>query len=241
MIPGAFNFRDVGPVPVRGGRLAEGRVFRSDLLHRIDQRAADEVLDRLGVTRVIDLRTDPERDADGCLRPAPGREVIGVSVLSQVWSWDDEHSAQDEWFLRDRTIEMIEERGERIVDVLELVATSEGAVVIHCTAGKDRTGVVCAAMLGVLGAERDAIVEDYAASSLAMPALVDWYRTQAAVTGPATPEEETLLRRAARPETMAAVVDHMAAGHGGFGAWVAAQGWDDEGVGALRESVVDPE
>lgn len=241
MIPGAFNFRDIGPVEVPGGRLGAGRVFRSDLLHRTDAAAAHRVLDGLGVTLVIDLRTDSEREESGSLDSDGGREVVGVPVLADVWSWDDEHSAADEWFLRDRTIEMLEQRGRRLVEVFELMADADGAVVVHCTAGKDRTGVVSATLLGLLGASRDTVVTDYARSAEAMPAMVRWYREEGAISGPPTEAERVIIERAARPETMSAVVDHVDAAHGGFEGWARAYGWDRGVIDALRSSLVTPE
>lgn len=238
MIPGAFNFRDVGPLPVRGGRVVTGRAFRSDLLHREDSEVAHRVLDELGVTRVIDLRTAGERERDGSLTAQGGREVLSTPILAEVWSWDDEQGAGDEWFLRDRTIEIFEHRGHHVVEVLTLIAQADGAVVFHCTAGKDRTGVVSASLLGLLGASREVMVADYARSAEALPALADWYRIQEGRTEEPTEAQKTLLARAARPETMDAVVDHVETEYGGFGGWAATHDLAPEVIDALRAVLV---
>lgn len=246
MVPGSFNFRGMGGLAVSGGMIAAGRVFRSDLLHRADVEDARAVLISLGISRVIDLRTGGERADDGAFPDDAPIEVIHVPVLADVWSWDDERAEAGDHFLRDRTIEMFDGRGEQMITVLRSIAESGGPVVFHCTAGKDRTGAVAAALLGVLGAAPEVIMEDYARSALAMPAMVEWYRSQMAEhhvigTGDAK-DHEAILARAALPATMAGLVDHIGERYGSFRGWAAVNGFDDGDVAVLaRRLVAAPE
>jgi protein-tyrosine phosphatase len=242
MVPGSFNFRDLGGLPVRDGVIADGLVYRSDLLHRSDAVEARSVLESLGVSRVIDLRTGGERRDDGAFPDDGVIEVVHVSVLGEVWSWDDERMADDEHFLRDRMIEMFADRGAQLVEVLCRIADSPGPVVVHCTAGKDRTGAVAAALLGVLGAEPTVIADDYARSADAMPAMVEWYRAQATeaemlATGD---DHSATLGRAALPATIAGLCDHVIGRHGSFAAWGRTSGLPDTDVERLRERLVVP-
>ncbi len=244
VIPGSFNFRDMGGLVVEGGVIAPRRVFRSDLLHRTDVDEARSVLRTLDISRVVDLRTGGERVDDGAFPDGGPIEVVHVPVLADVWSWDDERDAETDDFLRDRTIEMYDDRGAQLVEALRLVATSKGPVVFHCTAGKDRTGAVASALLGVLGATREVIMGDYARSAEAMPAIIDWYRAQAGehhVIGTGDDQTHTaMIGRAARPETMSGLVDHLIERYGSFGGWARHHGLSDDGQAELARTVVAP-
>lgn len=240
-VPGAFNFRDLGGVVVDDGVLAPGRVFRSDLLHRSDIEDAHAALARLGVGTVVDLRVLDERHADGALDGHDDLIVHHIPLLSEVWDWDDEVAAEEDTFLRDRSIEMFDHRGHQVAAVLRVFVTAPpGAVAFHCTAGKDRTGVVAAALLGVLGADVDDIVADYARSAEAMPAIAAWFREHS--PAPALDPEvgERLRRRAAMPETMRGVIEHLEERYGGFAGWATAAGLGVSEVAALRERFVVP-
>ena len=242
MVPGSFNFRDLGGIEVAAGRVRPGAVFRSDLLHRADDEGARMVLRDLGVRSVIDLRLHDERRDDGAFDECEQITVTHVPVLGDVWSWEDEMHATDDLFLRDRTIEMFEDRGHRIVEALVAIADAPpGAVVFHCTAGKDRTGAVAAALLGLLGACPDEIVSDYSRSAAAMPDIVAWFKAQHPER-PGDPEiEQRLLERAARPATMAGVVAHIDEAHGGFAAWATAYGLTSDHLDALVGRLVTSE
>src|SRR4051812_12488696 len=175
-VPGAFNLRDLGGYEVAGGVVATGRVYRCDLLHRVDATLAAGWLAEHDVRTLIDLRTAGERDDDGFMEASANLDSIHRGLLDEVWSWDAENKARDEWFLRDRTIEMYERFPDRIAVVLGDIAAAPSGVLFHCTAGKDRTGVIASALLGVLGASKDTIVGDYARSTDAMPGIIGWYR-----------------------------------------------------------------
>lgn len=240
-VPGAFNFRDLGGIAVASGTVAPGRVFRSDLLHRAEIEIAHDALAALGVVTVVDLRVLDERHADGALDGHDDLEVHHVSLLSEVWSWDDEVAAVEDTFLRDRSIEMFDHRGERIAEVMRIfVEAPAGAVAFHCTAGKDRTGVVAAALLGLLGASDAEIVADYARSAAAMPAIAAWFHEQNPVPALDPEVSDRLRRRAAMPETMQGVLDHIRSRHGGFSGWAREVGLVDAEVTALRQRLVAP-
>jgi protein-tyrosine phosphatase len=143
------NFRDLGGHPVTGGGTTRsGWAFRSDGV----QRATDADLDRLrtlGITRVIDLRTQHERDTDGRVDGRHGEiEVISVPFLDAIVP----HNTS-EGDLLGIYLHIVRRRQAAIVAATRAMLTSPAAVVVHCTAGKDRTGVLAALLLGAIGVD----------------------------------------------------------------------------------------
>ncbi|MEZ5322112.1 MAG: tyrosine-protein phosphatase [Microthrixaceae bacterium] len=237
-VPGAFNLRELGGYPVGRGEIAPGRVYRCDLLHRVDPAAATDWLQRRRITRLVDLRTVGEREGDGFVEARDGLDVVHLGLLDEVWSWRTERDEDRDDFLRDRTVEILDTFADRIGAVLGLIADAPDGVLFHCTAGKDRTGVVAASLLGMLGAERSVIIEDYAQSRTAMLGIVDWYRSRMDPPPEDPPDEAELTRlveRSASPATMAGVLDEIDRRHGGFVGWANDHGLDD----TLPERLVD--
>lgn len=170
-----FNVRDLG-----GLRTIDDRTVRRRLLFRADgvQRLRDddlEVARALGLRTVIDLRTAGEITRGGQF-PVDLCPVAwhSLPMLQRMWSEDDlvaTSGAAD--FLRDRYLDMLTDGAGSLVEIVRLVAEGQPAL-FHCAAGKDRTGVVAAVLLGLLGVEHDEIVTDYHATAGAMAAFVDW-------------------------------------------------------------------
>lgn len=170
-----FNLRDLGGLPVTGGGVVRrGQVFRGDGVHRL----AGDDLERvrgLGLRTVIDLRTDAEVQRGRFPVDEHPVEWHHLPVLRRVWS-DDELVANEgdaAGFLRDRYLDMLVHGGDSIAAAVTLVADGSPAL-FHCAAGKDRTGVVAAMVLGLLDVPQDAIVDDYHASVGAVAAFADW-------------------------------------------------------------------
>jgi len=243
-VAGAFNLRDMGGYPVAGGVVAVGRVYRCDLLHRVDPISAAGWLAEHRVGTLIDLRTLGEREGDGFMAASEHLNSIHRGLLDEVWSWEAENKAANEWFLRDRTVEMYERFPDRIVTVLHDIADAPASVLFHCTAGKDRTGVIASALLGVLGAEPEVIVADYARSTEAMVGIIGWYKALAAQRDPSSVEhdpekERQLIERAASRETMAGVVEHINERYGSFAGWARSVGLDDSVIRRLRAKLTE--
>ncbi len=169
-LEGAVNFRDLGGYETADGHhIAWRTLFRADGLSRLTppDRA---VIRQLGIATVIDLRTSAELDAGRF----PVEEIpVGfhhVPLLDTVPDPDAFEltpgmlAAQYETIARDAA--------PQIGRILGIVATQAShPVIVHCTAGKDRTGVLVAVLLGLLGVPDETIVEDYALSAGAMAAL----------------------------------------------------------------------
>jgi protein-tyrosine phosphatase len=169
-----FNVRDLGGLPTVDGRVVRrGQVYRADGVHRLQGEDLTAAV-ALGLRTVIDLRTDEEVARGRFPHEQYPVAFHHLPVLRRIWSDDDlvaGGSAAE--FLRDRYLDMLVHGGDSIARAVELVA--EGApALFHCAAGKDRTGVVAAVILGLLDVSHDEIAADYHASAAAMAAFVDW-------------------------------------------------------------------
>jgi protein-tyrosine phosphatase len=167
-----FNVRDLGGLNVPGGRLRRGCLYRGATLHRASESDAN-ALEQRGIRTVVDLRTSEElKQWSGHGHWSPTR-VVHAPLLRTPWDRADVEADHDATsFLAARYLEMLTGNTEAMVRTIETLADASGhAALYHCAAGKDRTGVVTAVLLGLLGVDEQTIVEDYHYTSLAMKDL----------------------------------------------------------------------
>ncbi len=181
-LEGAFNFRDLGGYPAPDGLVTRwGTLFRSDTLHELT--AADvEALRSRGLATVVDLRTARELEQTG---PGPLRlEPMVHRHLSLIQESRGEAMAApappgEE--LTERYLWYLEVGRSALVEALSLVADpSRLPLVFHCAAGKDRTGVLAALLLDILGVDHRVIVADYMLTAERMELILGRYRSDPA-------------------------------------------------------------
>ncbi|HYF27625.1 MAG TPA: tyrosine-protein phosphatase [Baekduia sp.] len=246
-LDGAVNARETGGLPLAsGGRTASGVLLRSDNLQDLSARDVRRLLDEHGVRAVVDLRTGIELDLEG---PGPLHDVPEVriehrSLYPETGGNTDLDADGSMWVVTGRPAEpgespavhayrgYLEHRPDSIVAALRTVAQAEGAVLVHCAAGKDRTGVVVALALAAAGVRRDAIVEDYLATASRIDAIVS--RLAARPTYAAEIRVDDPQSHAPRPGTMERVFEVLDQEHGGPVAWLQSHGFGDEDLAALR-------
>ncbi|MFV0526226.1 MAG: tyrosine-protein phosphatase [Acidimicrobiales bacterium] len=160
-LDGTFNTRDIGGLPLAGGTLGRGRLLRSDGLHALSD-ADRSLLSDLGLRTIVDLRSSAEQTE----RPSALAGVEADLVSLPVFAGRMEPDPGERRTLRTAYTTMIEACSGPLVEAIETLA-SPGALpaLVHCTAGKDRTGVVIAFTLDLLGVADELIVGDYAASA----------------------------------------------------------------------------
>lgn len=168
-----YNFRDVGGYPGLDGRTVRWRrLFRSDALHRLGEADA-EAFTALGVRTVIDLRRPHEIERYGRVAERYGLDYRN-HVLQHV-DWEEVEHPEDveqERWLADRYLNFAEDGRESLLESLRVIADPDAApVIVHCMAGKDRTGTVCALALSLLGVSDEDIAADYALTTSAMAPL----------------------------------------------------------------------
>lgn len=180
-LDGVFNFRDLSLVGQDHAPLRPGWIFRSDGLHRVPVSQQGLLYD-LGIRRVIDLRTDQELEREGRFS-AEGIDFVRVPIIEEVGalarSLEGAGAEQGPAVLAAHYLDMAETKGPALATAINMIAAStdrQEPVVFHCTAGKDRTGVLAALLLRGLGVGADAVADDYARSSLATGHMIAWYR-----------------------------------------------------------------
>jgi protein-tyrosine phosphatase len=230
LIPGAVNFRDVGGLPAGAGRTRSGVLYRSGNLAGIDD--GGEALRRLGVRRIVDLRSDEE------VAHAPSR-VGGVETLRVPLFLGSVTS----FFLEDLSLAqmyraMLDRSGDRLVTAIRGILGAHPTVV-HCTVGKDRTGLTVALALSAAGVDEDAVVEDYARTERLLPAwrgdrVLERMRA-------AYPEARNLEELATRSPAgvMRGILGEVRAEHGSAEGYLRAHGMDDAELSRLRETLVE--
>jgi protein-tyrosine phosphatase len=233
------NFRDLGGYATADGRCTKWRtVFRADGLYRL---TPDDVvtLEPLGLRTVIDLRSDTELDERGRF-PVDVHPVVfhHLPIVDTTWSdLDRPKFERDEDFLIWAYQEMLTVGAPRFAKAFDALA-EPGALpaVFHCAAGKDRTGLLAALLLGSLGVSHDDIVADYALTVEGMARFRTWADRE-------WPEWTARLATipaaftAALPEAMRHIVDELTAEHGSIRAYVRSIGVGDDTLATL-ESVL---
>lgn len=235
-VEGCHNFRDLGGYPTAaGGRLRWRLLFRADGLHGLTPVGVATLRDELRLGAVVDLRSSTELALDG--RGLLADEPI---PFHHVPLFDGGDAARRErpagLSLPDLYFAMLEHAREPLSRVLVTLARTEAPAVFHCAAGKDRTGVVSALLLSLLGVPEELVVADYAASRDALDAVVgrllasEGYRELLAELPPDTLHAE--------PETMVRFLERLRDAYGGAEGYARAIGVGDEDVVRLRSRLV---
>lgn len=169
ILPHAFNVRDMGGILTESGRAVRwNRLFRADALSALDS-AEWQTLYEKGVRTVVDLRslseteTFPDRVPDSItLYHCPMQEEN-----LDIHNLDEGAAAAFRRSMSECYADMVRKTPHLLCAALHTVkdALQDGAVIFHCTAGKDRTGVLAAVILTILGAYDADILADYEVSN----------------------------------------------------------------------------
>ncbi|GAA3597340.1 hypothetical protein GCM10022198_21880 [Klugiella xanthotipulae] len=156
-IDGLYNLRDIGGLRASGTSTRWGTLYRSDGLHHLTETGREQ-LARLGIRTVIDLRDDEERTV------APSRTggLTFATVSSPIFQGVGSVLSGPNITLIEFYRALIDGFAEEYAAAVRLLSQAQNApVLVHCTAGKDRTGIVIALALAAAGVDRDDIIDDY--------------------------------------------------------------------------------
>jgi len=231
-----YNFRDVGGYPGLDGRPVRWRrLYRADTPHRLEGEDWDTFAE-LGVKTVIDLRRTSEVEKHGRIRHYDGLDYRNL-VLQHI-AWEDvDHpvDADHERWIADRYLNFIEDGHEALYGALSVIADPAAApVVVHCMAGKDRTGVTLALTLSLLGVSDKDIAEDYALTTTSMQGLVEYLK----VHNPAVVEGNEHMFDSP-PGAMLLFLSDLRERHGSVEQYVRSIGLTSEQLTAMRDHLLD--
>ena len=239
-VPGVRNARGIGGLETLDGRrVRDGLVFRSAGLHGITEEGRHAVAGR-GVSTVLDLRgatevaSYPDDLPDARVVHLPLHEPSDPDSGVLIGAAAD---AADSLGLAALYAHLVQSRGREIAAGIREIAMADGAVLVHCTAGKDRTGILIAVLLAALGVRDDQIVSTYAESG---DLLGEGFRADVAELLPATHPEA--LTQGALDELLASPVGHIELAletirrdHGTVAAYLGANGFTGDELADLRE------
>jgi len=235
-LDGVYNFRDLGGYPTRDGRSVRWRtMFRADGLGRL---TADDLerLRPIALKTVVDLRTAREIDERGRF-PFENYPVAfhHLSVIDTTW---DRERARIEAlpaaeFLHRAYTSMLAEGAQQFANAFRVLAAADALpAVFHCAAGKDRTGLMAALVLGALGVEAHDIVADYALTQATMERFVERIRSETNGAALIDAAPQTLFQ--ADPAAMARILDDIARSHGSVRGFVLAIGVEPDVLDRLE-------
>jgi protein-tyrosine phosphatase len=235
-VEGLLNLRDLGGLPTEtGGLTRHGRLLRSDALHSLTRSGQDALLD-LGVRTVVDLRTASELEE----LPSPLLDVPGVHCVHAPIFTDEDTFPADvvtaadayRWYLRDLQT--------GIAAAMSAIADSEAPpILVHCHAGKDRTGVVVALVLLLAGVGVEAIADDYTLSGVQLADVLARDRVTALEQGMDHVRAERLFT--VRREAIVDMVERIHSEHGGAPEYLRGLGVDPPRIDRLRRLLVAPD
>ncbi len=127
-------------------------------------------------------------------------------------------------------------RPDSIVAALDDIASSQGATIVHCAAGKDRTGTVVGLALKVVGVPDDLVIADYAASAERVPAIMA--RLRASTAYAANLQDKTVAQQSPTTDTMRLLLAALEERHGGVLGWLDTQGWTRADTDRLRRKLL---
>ena len=252
-LEGAVNVRDVGGLPTEDGEVTvRGRLLRADNLQQLSPADIAILVGDIGLTTVVDLRSSHERAREG---PAPldavdsvrhvhhpvlpelgaATDVVAAALLTRA---DQDRSRYPADPAAGHYLGYLEDRPDQVTAALRTIAHSPGPVLVHCAAGKDRTGVVVALALSVAGVRRAAIVADYAATGERVEAILGRLRSSRTYAGDL--DGKPAIVHQARPETMTAFLEQLDARYGGVPAWLADHDFSGEDQRLLRARLLEP-
>jgi protein tyrosine/serine phosphatase len=226
--PGCRNVRDVGGLPTTDGRATRtGVLIRSESLQYLTDEGVEAVR-HAGVSRILDLRGDGEVAA----APTP---FTGTPLAVRQSLQDPADPDHGQPTIIEACIWMLDRRPELFAAAVKAIADEDGAVVVHCHGGKDRTGMVVALALSVAGVPEAEIVADY---FLTRERLAGWLAEQLADEPDSSKHPEMIEFRDTRAESIVAILRHLDENYGGAEAYLRHGGLTGGDLDRLRDRLI---
>jgi hypothetical protein len=216
--PGFLNARTLAGVPTSYGPIRDGRLYRSD-----EPRGGAEptiaALTGDGIRTVVDLRSTDETERRPSVVATEAMYVVSPLVDPEM---DHLRDPSSETNLLDLYRGSVDRNGRTIADAVHRIAdAAPGGVLVHCSAGKDRTGILLAVLLSALGAPDGAIIDDYTRSE---GRLVSYFADLLSAIDDAKRRQRVTTYQHASADTMSGLLDHLRRRHGGAASYLRRHG-----------------
>ena len=239
-IDGLVNVRDLGGLRTVDGRVVRSRqVIRCDNPKSLTDQGQQDLADLVAPTLVLDLRMELEVHKEGYSILHDPVQVLNLPMVPQSGVNQEQIDAGAADNLVEDYMRQMDVNAPSMVEALRLIADpSNRPVVVHCTAGKDRTGIVTAMLLAILGVSDDDIVADYHVTTTNMAPILERIRAAQVFQDNGLAHAPSWIFES-EPETMRDFLDRMATTYGGAVEWAQAKGLRDEEIARLRETLLD--
>jgi len=229
-LPETHNIRDLGGYALAdGGTTQWRRMLRGDSLAHLTDAGRDELVAG-GLGLVIDLRGEGEIAVEP--NPFMGRGEVEYRNIPLFDALAPIGMAETPFDMAARYCDALDRCGARVAQVLRAIAEApEGMVLFHCTAGKDRTGIVAAMLLLLAGVAEGDVIEDYALTAVVAAPMLKRLREAARLRFADDAHIDLVL--ASDAATMRAMLWHLEVRHGGIAAYGAAIGLSGAEIGQI--------
>ncbi|MFF3573807.1 tyrosine-protein phosphatase [Nocardia jiangxiensis] len=244
MYDGALNFREVAKLPTSDGkrRLRRGLLYRSGTPQLMPESSARRMVDELGIRLVVDLRQrqEAEREGQGGLARVEHRRLSAPFMVAAAkregWEFP---RFRDTDPLVPHYIAYLGSSTDAILAMFRALADpNAGPALLHCTAGKDRTGAAVMILLDAIGVQRSAVVADYVAGRDQIAAV---FETLVAL--PSYGERIASMPHEAKntePDTAERFLSALDEHFGGIQTWLRDAGFGADELAALRDRLTEP-
>jgi protein-tyrosine phosphatase len=235
------NFRDLGGYRTRSGRtVAWRRIFRSGEFSWMTKEDYQRLKEEIQLTTVIDLRSDQEVERQGIgLVSEAGVRYHSIPFLTGTSRSEDERFFQQCTDMGDFYLYITkhESFGSQIVRALEVIAEAENhPLVFNCAVGKDRTGILAAMLLSLVGVPDKDIIEDYSLSGPYMEELLEQIKNDPR-TAENVPQVPDYFWKA-RPESMELFLTTLRKKHGSIPGYLESMGSKDSLIERLEKALL---
>ena len=241
-IEGAYNVRDIGGYETADGRTTRWQTFlRADNVSTLPQHSQDTLTSSIGVRTVIDLRRREEidRQADNVLGRSPLVRYHNVDIVGDM-VFDKVESEKPRDTIHGSYRNMLDRRGGKFGEALRVMARP-GALpaMYHCMGGQDRTGLISALLLGLVGVPKEAIAADYTLTAEFRIFAYLGPNPEVPDADPADYTPEAYRARNCPPEVMLDTLEYLDVQYGGVEAYVRSTGVTADDIATLRAALIE--
>jgi protein-tyrosine phosphatase len=237
---GIHNFRAVRDYPLKGGGVFRPRmIYRAGALEQMTAEDAAYLADDLNLRTILDLRHQDEVALRVGPHPLEDRVRLNSIFPDDIRVEDligELNGLYGPGISPGRYMHYLDVGGDRLTRAFELFADEANyPFLVHCTAGKDRTGVLVGMIMDVVGVSPDDIAHEYGLSDQSIGRLLAYLRRSGRELQGT--EEEIRARLATPPEKMAGFIEMLHAKHGSSAAFFQSQGVSEATIEAVRRNL----